>query len=701
MSSPPSDKTFIPDSTSPFHKGEQRIQHQLGLRDQMEHFGRKIIRDYMPAQHRAFYRQLPFVFAGHADAEGWPWASMLFGKPGFIETPHHRRLVIRGQIVPGDPLENNCRQGLKLGLLGIELPTRRRNRMAATVTGVEAGTLALRVDQAFGNCPQYIQTRTMRWLKPDEISASEVLDFNAFDPETRGLIERSDTFFVASYVDNQSGAASEGADVSHRGGKTGFVRVDNTHALTIPDYFGNNLFNTLGNILENERAGLLFIDFANGHVLTMTGRAEILWDSDEAEYFEGAQRLWRFHLHKGRMIRYALPMRWTLDAYSPNSLMTGSWREAEETRLMEARRQEWLYCRVTRIEDENHLVRSIYLVPENSVRLRFEPGQFLTLRAEIAGRTEIRTYTLSSAPADEEYRISVKREANPESVVPNGVFSHYLHDELEVGDRLEARSPTGTFVYDASESRPAVLLAGGVGITPMMSMMRHTLNEAVRTRLMRSVTLFAAAYSVRERAFFEELSRLQEQSGNRLRTYWALSTVDDRLIPGRDYHHVGRISAELLQSVLPLDDYDFYLCGPPGFMQHCYDLLRELGVSDKRILAEAFGPASLQRTPDVAKSTFEAQQTAEDALVRFQSSGIEQVWTAAEGTLLEFSEAHGMTPDFACRSGKCGACKVPILSGEVAYEYEPAFDLEENEALLCCAKPAATGEGRSVITLGL
>jgi len=477
--------------------------------------------------------------------------------------------------------------------------------------------------------------------------------------------------------------------------------VDDERTLTIPDYIGNNHFNTLGNLLESGRAGLLFIDFEGGHLLTLTGKAEILWETEDLQYFTGAERLWRFHLHSGRFIQHALPMRWDLDAFSPNSLMTGTWREADQKRRAQSGKHEWTRYQVTRTEYESDGIKSIYLAPESGVLLDFKPGQFLTLRARISAQEIVRTYSLSSAPEDSVYRVSVKRVLNPDASSPDGLFSNFLHDTIEAGDQLDALSPRGSFTYDAAETRPAVLLAAGVGITPMVSMMRHTFAEGFRTRSMRSLTLFAAARNAEARAFAQELAELQEQSRYRLRTFWSLGEVDRHLKVGTDYHHVGRISADLLQSVLPLDDYDFYVCGPAGFMQHCYDLLRDLGVQDKRIFAEAFGPSTLKREQDEATSPFVPEPVASEAVVHFHASAHEQVWTASDGTLLEFAEAHGYQPEFACRSGQCGACKVPLISGRVSYETACAYPVGDQEVLLCQAKPAADGSDMPTLSLDM
>ena len=245
-------------TTSPFHRGEQAIQSRFGVRDRMERFGSRVIRDHMPTQHQEFYSQLPFIFAGHADKDGWPWASILFNKPGFIQSPNPKTLDIQAMPVKGDPLANTLKKespekDISLGLLGIELTSRRRNRLAAHVTSHSDDGIRLEVDQAFGNCPQYIQTRDLEMLAPSTLPQSSVKDIQVFDDEAKALITHSDTFFVASYINsnanNENSSASEGADVSHRGGQPGFVRVDNERTLTIPDYLGNNHFNTFGNCL--------------------------------------------------------------------------------------------------------------------------------------------------------------------------------------------------------------------------------------------------------------------------------------------------------------------------------------------------------------------------------------------------------------------------------------------------------------------
>jgi len=671
-------------SGSPFHSGEQKIQSRLGVRDKMERFGKQVIRSFMPDQHREFYSKLPFVLVGHADKTGWPWASIVFDKPGFIASKDDKHLQINATPVPGDPLADSLVKDTRLGLLGIELPTRRRNRLSGRITNASSRQFQIEIDQAFGNCPQYIQTRELEYVGAEKLPETAIEDISCFDSQAIALIENSDTFFVASYVANGTNEASEGVDVSHRGGRPGFIRVDDEATLTIPDYLGNFHFNTLGNFLETPKAGLLFIDFEKGHLLTLTGTVEILWDSPDTEYFEGAERLWRFRIDHGRWIKNGLSLRWKLDQYSPNTQLTGTWEEAEAIRQAEANRNSWSPYQVIKIVDESSVIKSFHLEPRNGQRPTFKAGQFLTIRAMIDSKEVIRTYTVSSAPGDKHFRISVKRE---------GVFSGYLHDRVSAGDVMDAKAPSGAFTYEASIERPAVLIAAGVGITPMVSMARHTLIEGIRTRSTRPLTIIGAARNPSQRAFFKELNEIARDSSGYIRAFWALSQVDGEMKPGEDYHQKGHISRDLLQAVLPLDDYDCYLCGPESFMQTMYDMLRELGVCDARIYAEAFGPASLLRDVDKASAKFETTPAASEAIVTFVESGsasqVEQSWSEGDGSLLEFAESHGLTPPYGCRSGQCGSCKAKLTSGKVSYGQEITSEVGDDEVLLCCAVPAA------------
>lgn len=680
------------ETPSPFHAGERELQARAQMLEKMETFGARAIRPFMPDQHRDFFAQLPFMVVGGVDGQGWPWASILAGPPGFVTSPDAMTLSVASRLCLGDPLETAIRPGAALGFLGIELGTRRRNRVNGRVRSVSPTALTLHVDQSFGNCPQYIQTRSVDPLgEPAERPALQPL--TTLDDAARGLIAGADTFFVASYIPETGAPGQGGVDVSHRGGRPGFVRVEGD-VLTIPDYPGNFFFNTLGNFLTNPKAGLVFADFSTGELLTLTGTVELLWDGDrDVEAFKGAERAWRFTLDHGVRLAGALPFRSVLDTFSPNTLMTGDWAQAAATREAEAARANWRPYRVAKVVDESQTIRSFYLEPMQGGALApFEAGQYLTLRATPDGRAPlVRTYTVSSAPGDPLYRISVKREAE-------GAVSTHLHQTLGVGDTVEAKAPCGPFFIDATEARPAVLLAGGVGITPMIAMARHIVHEGLRTRHFRPLTVFHAASRTPERAFADDFRQLEQRSEGAVRYFTFISKPMAGEQAGVEFNGAGRISAEALQQVLSLADYDVYLCGPGAFMQGLYDILRDLGVADARIFAEAFGPAALTRRSDAGTRPFTPGPEADQATIRFAKSGFEQRWNAGDATLLQTAEAHGLTPDFGCRNGACGTCAVRLLSGRVAYRAEPRAEHGPDDVLLCCAVPA---EGCAMVELDL
>jgi predicted pyridoxine 5'-phosphate oxidase superfamily flavin-nucleotide-binding protein len=292
---------------SPWHAGEHAMQQRVGLAERMEEIGPKIFRQAMPLQHQAFFPLLSFVVVGAVDPQGDAWATLMAGHPGFLSTPDAEHLTIAAARVPADPADAGMENGQSVGLLGIELATRRRNRLNGKVQRTDAAGFAVEVAQSFGNCPQYIRPRKLEYedgVGDDTISAP--LRATSLNPEMIALILRADTFFVASYVDTEAGRQ---VDVSHRGGPTGFVRVGPDGVLTVPDYSGNMFFNTLGNMLVNPKAGLVFVDFAHGGLLQLSGDAEVLPDDVGTETFRGAERLWRFTPRRAVYRPNALPLR--------------------------------------------------------------------------------------------------------------------------------------------------------------------------------------------------------------------------------------------------------------------------------------------------------------------------------------------------------------------------------------------------------
>ncbi|HEY3046720.1 MAG TPA: pyridoxamine 5'-phosphate oxidase family protein [Polaromonas sp.] len=314
-------------STATFHEGERAVQARTGVRDRLEQLGPRVIRDFMPEQHREFFEQLPFVVAGTVDASGQPWASVLAAPAGFIHSPSPQQLVLQAQPLPADPLQDTLANGVAIGLLGIEPHTRRRNRMNGVVQGLSDAGFSVQLSQSFGNCPKYIQAREPVYVDGLLSSKPAVHGGAQLDEAARRMIVAADTLFIATAYagDSDQAGAAGGVDVSHRGGKPGFVRVDADGTLSMPDFVGNSFFNTLGNIAVNPRAGLLFIDFDSGDLLYLAVTAEIVWDGPEVEAFEGAQRLLRFKVRSMKRVEASLPLRWGPAELSPVLQATGAW----------------------------------------------------------------------------------------------------------------------------------------------------------------------------------------------------------------------------------------------------------------------------------------------------------------------------------------------------------------------------------------
>ncbi|WP_144152302.1 pyridoxamine 5'-phosphate oxidase family protein [Paraburkholderia sp. BCC1885] len=673
---------------SPFHAGELAAQERVGVRERMNVDARRGIRDYMPEQHRQFFAEQPFMVLSGLDASGQPWATLRVGEPGFVSTPDEHTLRIAGRSLPGDPLAGAWQVGGLIGGLGIQPATRRRNRVNGVITAMDSESFTLSVSQSFGNCAKYIQGRVPTWVAstPEESAVSESSE--ELSDADRALLARADTFFIASANPSTEAGLARGADVSHRGGKPGFIRVDDAHTLTTPDFSGNLFFNTIGNLIQDPRAGLLAIDFESGDLLYIAVVAEIIWDGAELASFTGAERLMRFHVREVRRTPRALPFRWSAVQYAPQLAKMGSWQT--EGVVLPPVASSWRKMKVIDVKDETPTARSFYLQPvDGSALPQFEPGQFLPIRLQVAGLDAplLRTYTLSDAHNGKHFRITVKRE---------GAASTWLHEQIKVGMEIDAKLPGGSFTLNRNSRRPAVLLSAGIGITPMIAMLNALLADTHATTQPEHVYFIHGARHPNEHPFADELKALAQIHPN-LSVYLRDSQpAEDGTT--RASHSMGRADVDFLRQVLPFGDYDFYLCGPGAFMQDLYTGLRALNIVDERIRFEAFGPASVKRGANALASTAEVvplertpRDPAQASKVVFMKTGRDALWSKEDGNLLDFAEANGLTPPSSCRSGTCGTCSTRVLSGEVKYLQTPDAPIEPGHALICCSIPARTG----------
>ena len=305
---------------SAFHAGEQALQARTGTRERLEAIGRSVIRDHMPDQHRELFGRLPTVLLAAQDDQGRPWATMLHGPAGFVTSPDARVLSVRARLADDDPVAPWLVEGAAVGLLGLEPHTRRRNRANGRVRTLRDDSFEVQVLQSFGSCPKYIHARRSEPRAPTGAAPTQRLG-PLLNMRAVALLRHADTLFIASANAPQTGVErADGVDVSHRGGRPGFVRVaTGTRGLrlTMPDYVGNFFFNTLGNLTAWPKAGLLVVDFDNGTLLHLVAEASIELEGPALDASPGAQRLLHLDVLEGCLRPGALPLRWSAPDMPP------------------------------------------------------------------------------------------------------------------------------------------------------------------------------------------------------------------------------------------------------------------------------------------------------------------------------------------------------------------------------------------------
>lgn len=556
MTLPNSNLNTMNTTPSAFHKGEIQAQKHVGMHEEMAHWGAKAIRPFFIEQHRLFFSELPFAVISVTDSQGKPWVTLLTGKQGFMHFPDDKTLHFATQPIQGDALEEAFVEGANVGLIGIELSNRRRNRATGSIASKNEQGITFKVSQSFGNCPQYISERVWHYVETNSKDMSSTRHAS-LTPSMQEWISTADTLFIGSGYNEEVERRSNGMDASHRGGSPGFMKVLNERQLVLPDYSGNNFFNTIGNLILNPLVGLLFLDFEKGNMLQITGRVDIDWDSDKIAEHPGAHRLLNIEIDEVVQLNAVLPLRWS----SPNSIKGG--------------------LRVTKKTVESDTVTSFKLTAAETSKgeklPRFYAGQHLPIQLPLSeGKPPIeRTYSLSNSPMDDYYRISVKRE-------DKGVGSQYLHDEIQVGDVLQAKKPSGDFTLKYA-TRPIVLISAGIGVTPLISML-HSLTQTQKSL---PVHFFYGARNGHQAPLLKEIKALQKQHDT-LHLDVVFSQPNAHDVIGEYYDRKGRIDGKLIQQHVPDLNADFYLCGPAGFLNSLTAELEDLGVKRAAIYYESF-----------------------------------------------------------------------------------------------------------------
>ena len=302
----------MPVSNRRYHPGELLVQRRAGVRDNAEAVGR-IIADRIPEDLAPLLAEFRLAVAASIDPGGRVWASLLTGPPGFLDVLDETRLRVDADVPAGDPLRTNLAVRNEMGLLVIDPATRRRLRFNGRAEIGKSGGFLLTVDQVYGNCRKYIQARVVQQAAPPRlVQEGTARRSTTLSAAQRAWIGAADTFFIAS------AHPDGGADASHRGGRPGFVRTGGDRTLSFPDYPGNNMFNTLGNLAADPRAGLLFVDFERGDLLQMTGRARLVWEPEVLAGHRGARHvIVEYEIDEVLETPGGSGLRWTLVEPSP------------------------------------------------------------------------------------------------------------------------------------------------------------------------------------------------------------------------------------------------------------------------------------------------------------------------------------------------------------------------------------------------
>ncbi|AFY57147.1 pyridoxamine 5'-phosphate oxidase-related, FMN binding protein [Rivularia sp. PCC 7116] len=297
-----------------FHSGEIAVQNQAGVQEEARRLLSGINSVIQPKAEE-FLGTQQFAAASTVDANGKVWASLLLGEAGFIKVLNQQSVQINPISTAKDILYSNLKSNSHIGILAIDLTNRRRLRLNGKAEiqkqEISEKIIKLEIKEVFFNCPKYIQTRHLEISEAESPSQSQIFNRKALSNSNKNWISQSDTFFIASFN------PEIGADASHRGGNPGFVRVVNDNKLVFPDYAGNNMFQTFGNFAINPNAGIIFVDFENGHTLQLTGKAKIVWDAEKITEFAGAKRLVEFDIEEVLETQNATNWSWKFGKYSP------------------------------------------------------------------------------------------------------------------------------------------------------------------------------------------------------------------------------------------------------------------------------------------------------------------------------------------------------------------------------------------------
>ena len=620
---------------NPYHEGELTVQ-KIANESEMARINSAALGRFIPSGALRFIEQQSMVVVGSLDSEGRVWASILFGEPGFLRAQDQQALVLdisQPRSAHDDPLWTNIASNHNIGMVVIELSTRRRLRVNGRAEHRFDKCWVIDVEAAYPNCPKYIQRRHWQMVEAEVVASPDQLPSkkgSALADEQIGVITVADTFFVSS------AHPERGVDASHRGGHAGFVRVVNETQLRVPDFAGNGMFNTLGNVESYPYAGLAFIDFAAGRLLQLTGRAKILWDLDDPQQETGGtRRYWQFDITAWQLSPLPFKMRWELMEASPHiPARLQSFDEPSAESVI-------LSLRVERVVQESARVKSFRLYAlDNSPLPKFEAGAHLPVKVTLHdGSLSERLYSLLSDPSDRtHYQIAVLLE-------PQGRGgSQYLHQQVNEGDVIECGYPKNDFPMVRS-AQHSILIAGGIGITPMLSMVQQLVTQGGSYEL---------HYSARNSDGLAFRDRIMHVAGAHA-FFYVSDEVDG------SHLELDRVLAT------PQENVHVYVCGPRVLINGVSDTAAQQGWSPTQIHFESFG----------------AQVVADDRPIELHLARSNQrLMVPKDQTILDALLEIGVNVPHQCKRGECGMCSTPVLAGDVDHR-DLCLSPKEKSTVMC------------------
>lgn len=623
-----------------FHQGEIDVQILAGEAEIAQRnstvVSQHIIKGALP-----FISQQHMAVISSTDENEQIWTSILIGEPGFITAPNDQQILIDPEQLikqPSDPLWRNITTNSQVGLLIIELSTRRRFRINGDISQLANGQYKVIVAQAYPNCPKYIQRRqpalsvnVLTYKTPNAILGKQLKDTHL------DLISTSDSFFVGSGVSNHHN------DASYRGGDPGFVKVSNNNQLLIPDFKGNSMFNTLGNIQTNPKVGLVFIDFVQKKLLQLTGIAKILWDQiDTDNDTGGTKRYWHFDIKHWQETQLPEGLNWSFFDYSPHN--------------PKAKISNELSLQVSDTVMKSEKIKLFRLIAKDGGILpAFESGAHLPVEISLSDNTSLeRHYSITSSSHDNRfYEIAVQQEKH------GGGGSNYLHDHLQIGGKLRAKPPVNNFSL-TSPGKHHILIAGGIGITPIISMLRE---------LSENNESFELHYSVKtasDLVFMDEIIKLAANCA-----YFYIS------------QGVGANKLDIKSLLVSENKLSHvYICGPLSMIEVVKTTADNNEWQPSHIHYESFG-STVNRTDKSVE-------------VRLKKSG-KIITVNPKETLLDGLLAAQVSVPYECKRGECGMCVTEYIEGAPDHR-DIYLSKEERQHSLCVCVSRTTSDS---ITLNL